>query len=183
MALQAEALVEEWLSKNGYFTIRGIKDKLDEISFLAVRYHEETGWQHVHCEVQVSVRPVTYISKLTKSQMEKLGVKSKTSSKLRNSDSLKTSVKAWTEIKFTSDKKRKIRDSLVPGVEWEYWFVHGKVKDENELEHIQNSSVKLIPIQTVLNELIQNDTTLSYGTSSARELVDLIKLLNQSPSE
>ncbi|MNJ40190.1 hypothetical protein D3C77_350800 [compost metagenome] len=179
MALQAEALVEEWFSKNGYFTIRGIKDKLDEISFLAVRYHEENGWQYVHCEVQVSVRPVTYISKLTKSQMEKLGVKSKTSSKLRNTESLKTSVKAWTEIKYTSDKKNKMRDSLVPNADWEYWFVHGKVKDSTELEYIQNAGVKLIPIQTVLQDLTQNDTEHSYGTSSAGNIVELLKLLNE----
>lgn len=183
MAIQAEALVEEWLAKNGYFTIRGIKDKLDEVSFLAVRNHEGTGWQYVHCEVQVSVRPVTYISKLTKSQMEKLGVKSKTSSKLRNSEGLKTSVKAWTEIKYTSDKKRTIRDSLVPGAQWEYWFVHGKVKDSNELEHIQNAGVKLIPIQTVLEDLTQNDTAYSYGTSSAGDLVALLRLLNEPNAE
>lgn len=37
MALQAEALVEEWLNKNSFFTIRGIKEKIDEIDLIGVR--------------------------------------------------------------------------------------------------------------------------------------------------
>ena len=35
MALLAEALVEEWLNRTGYFTIRGIKAGNDEIDLLA----------------------------------------------------------------------------------------------------------------------------------------------------
>ncbi len=36
MALLAEEVVEEWLNRNGYFTIRGIKVGVDEIDTLAI---------------------------------------------------------------------------------------------------------------------------------------------------
>jgi hypothetical protein len=178
VALQAETLVEEWLNKNGYFTMRDIKEKLNEIGFLAVRQSSEGQWEYVHCEVQVSVRPVAYISKLTKQQMEKLGVKSKTSAKLRNSESLKDSVKAWVEIKYTSEKKKKMRDSIINADQWEYWFVHGKVKDKNELEQISGEGVKLIAIKDVLQQLTENQTEHSFAAASAGDLVELINLLN-----
>ena len=37
MSLLAEEVVEEWLNRNGYFTIRGIKVGVDEIDILAIR--------------------------------------------------------------------------------------------------------------------------------------------------
>jgi hypothetical protein len=36
MALLAEEIVEEWLNRNGYFTIRGIKLGVQEIDLLAL---------------------------------------------------------------------------------------------------------------------------------------------------
>lgn len=36
MALLAEEIVEEWLNRQGYFTIRGIKMGVQEIDLLAV---------------------------------------------------------------------------------------------------------------------------------------------------
>ena len=58
MALQAETLVEEWFNRNGYFTIRGLKDKIEEIDILAVKNIGGNNWDCIHCEVQVSIRPV-----------------------------------------------------------------------------------------------------------------------------
>ena len=37
MSLLGEEVVEEWLNRNGYFTIRGIKVGVDEIDILAIR--------------------------------------------------------------------------------------------------------------------------------------------------
>lgn len=48
MSLLAETLVEEWLNRKGYFTIRGIKDSIDEIDVLGVK----SSWHCVHCEVR-----------------------------------------------------------------------------------------------------------------------------------
>lgn len=164
MALQAEALVEEWLIKNGYFIMRGIKEKIHSIDFLAVR-NIGGSWEYVHCEVQVSVRPVAYISKLTREQMDKLGVKSKTSAKLRSSDSMKASVKAWVQITYTSEKKQDIRDAILPDVKWDYWFVHGQVKDRNELSFIEKEGVKPIHVRDILKDLVQNQTVHKFSAA------------------
>jgi len=40
MALVAEALVEEWLNRKGYFTIRGAKIGQGEIDLLAVSFRK-----------------------------------------------------------------------------------------------------------------------------------------------
>ncbi len=58
MALFAEALVEEWLNRSGYFTIRGVKVGNSEIDLLAVSPNESDG---LHVEVSVSIRPMGYI--------------------------------------------------------------------------------------------------------------------------
>jgi hypothetical protein len=38
MALLAESLVEEWLNRKGFFTIRGIKHGVAEMDLLAIRH-------------------------------------------------------------------------------------------------------------------------------------------------
>ena len=42
MALLAEEIVEEWLNRNGYFTIRGIKLGVHEIDLLAIAVRGST---------------------------------------------------------------------------------------------------------------------------------------------
>ncbi|MNB85491.1 hypothetical protein D3C75_324040 [compost metagenome] len=181
MTLHAEALVEEWLIRNGYFLMRGIKDKMNRLGFLAIRKNEE-GFEHIHCEVQVSTKPTAYISKLSKEQMEKLGVKSKTSAKLRSSEQVKDSVKAWAQITFKSDKKTAIRNAILPEVSWEYWLVHGHVKDPNELLFMQKEGVKLIHIRDLVKELAGDHTLHHFSAASAGELIELVKLLDEQGS-
>ena len=57
MALIDEQLVEEWLNRSNFFTIRGIKCWLGEIDLLAIRQQGDTK-EFWHIEVQVSFRPV-----------------------------------------------------------------------------------------------------------------------------
>jgi len=40
MALLAEKIVEEWLNRQGYFTIRGIKMGVHKIDMLAVKWRK-----------------------------------------------------------------------------------------------------------------------------------------------
>jgi hypothetical protein len=55
LALFAEALVEEWLNRRGYFTVRGMKVSNSEIDLLAVSPREPKG---LHIEVSVAIRPM-----------------------------------------------------------------------------------------------------------------------------
>ncbi len=176
MALQAEALVEEWLNKNGFFTIRGIKEKIDEIDLIGVR-KRNYGWQYIHCEVQIGIRPVTYISKLTNNLMKSLEVSSKNSAKLRKPEHLLESVKAWVEMKYKSTKKQQMRSNIIQSEAWEYWFVHGNVKDENELILIESQGVKIISFADVLNDLMNKNTENSFSGSAAGELIEIMNFM------
>ena len=64
MALLAEEVVEEWLNRNGYFTIRGIKVGVDEIDILAIKPTTSGRHECRHIEVQVSINPISYITKV-----------------------------------------------------------------------------------------------------------------------
>lgn len=64
MSLLAETIVEEWLNRQGYFTMRGIRQGVDEIDILAVRPNVDSSVEGIHVEVQASVRPVSYLTKL-----------------------------------------------------------------------------------------------------------------------
>src|SRR3712207_4540485 len=84
MALVVETLVEEWLNRKEYFTIRGAKKGGAEMDLLAVSFNNEPDALHV--EVSVSGRAIGYISgpPLRKKPPEEL----------------KASVEAWFIKKF-----------------------------------------------------------------------------------
>ncbi|AWI06294.1 hypothetical protein [Clostridium drakei] len=125
MSLLAETLVEEWFNRRGYFTIRGIKETVDEIDIFAIKNVRHNCWNCVHCEVQVGIRPVTYISRLTKQLMIELNVKNSNSAKQRTLDQLNKCVDAWVEMKFTNTKKESVCSQLFGETNWNYMFVYG----------------------------------------------------------
>jgi hypothetical protein len=63
MGLLAESLVDEWLNRAGFFTVRGIKHGVGEMDLLGVRPRMSSleAW---HVEVQASFRPISYIASL-----------------------------------------------------------------------------------------------------------------------
>lgn len=178
MALQAETFVEEWFNRNGYFTIRGIKDNIDEIDILAIKNLADNVWDCIHCEVQVSVRPVGYISKLTKSLMDDLKVKSNTSAKMRSEQQIKECVSAWVDNKYRSKKKEELRRKFLASNSWKYVFVHGNVKDIKELNYIQQEGIEVIPFKQILDDLCNKQTSINISGSSAGELVEIINFLS-----
>lgn len=54
MAILAESLVDEWLNRDGYFTVRGVRDGVEEIDILGVRPGKK-ALEGRHVEVQVSL--------------------------------------------------------------------------------------------------------------------------------
>ncbi|MCM3392581.1 hypothetical protein [Cytobacillus oceanisediminis] len=177
MALQAETLVEEWFNRNGYFTIRGIKVKNDEIDILAIK-NLGHGWDCVHCEVQVSIRPVTYISKLTSQLVTELGVKTSSSAKLRTEPQIASCAKQWVVNKYTAQKKQRLREQLNSNNSWRYLFVHGNVKDPKELAYIASEGVELLSFIQILKDLCTKQTHLDFAGSSAGDLVEIINFIH-----
>src|SRR5205814_7077237 len=118
MAALAESLVDAWLNRQGFFTVRGLKHGIDEIDLLGVRPNKNShdAW---HVEVQASFRPVGYISLLTDPFVPSFA-KSKSSAKKRPLEVLNPCVDAWVNAKFLSSVKEKARDSAWPGLKWQY---------------------------------------------------------------
>ena len=141
MALLDEQLVDEWLNRKCFFTMRGIKSGVDEIDLLAVRMADNVleCW---HVEVQVSYRPIGYVG-------------GDTNARRRTDDGLRAGVEQWVEKKFTSARKVARRNAILPNAQWKYVFVHGVVRDDRELEHMAELGVTLIPYKQIAHHLFQ----------------------------
>ncbi len=168
MALLAESLVEEWLNRNGYFTIRGVKHGQGEMDLLAVRPQTDAvvGW---HVEVTVSFRPIGYIAREPAGDSGGRGsyVRKRTPEQVRDY------ARAWVEAKFRSPDKDRLRSELWPGVEWSYHLVHGIVRYPIELEAFTNEGVTCHPFHRLLSDLSQRGDR-SFSGSAGGDLAEII---------
>ena len=162
MALLDEQLVDEWLNRKCFFTMRGIKSGVDEIDLLAVRMADKEleCW---HVEVQVSYRPIGYVG-------------GDTNARRRTDDELRAGVEQWVEKKFTSSRKVARRNAILPHAEWRYVFVHGVLRDDRELEHMAELGVTLIPYKQVLTEL-RDDNTRNASSSIASNIAEMLRYM------
>ena len=171
MALLAEELVEEWLNRQGFFTIRGVKIGVHEIDLLAIKPGiSETQCRHV--EVQVSVNPISYLTKLAKFDQVATG-RSPTSSAQRSSEELHRGVDAWVQKKFErSDKVRKMHE-LAPGP-WTKELVVHRLRHPEEINLLSARGVKVHQFETVLREL--RSTNAIVDRAAGGDFVDLVFL-------
>lgn len=175
MALLAESLVEEWLNRMGFFTIRGVKQGNGEMDLLAVRQGPQgfvTGW---HVEVQVSFKPVGYISNRQGKEAH---------AAFRSPDMLAADVDAWIKKKFQRHEAMALREKLWPGIKWEYYFVHSNVKHKGELEAFEQRGITLHNFTNILKSLSTSkpsDFTGSAGSDLAA-IVSYYKSYVESPS-
>lgn len=153
MALLDEQLVEEWLNRKNYFTIRGIKCGVDEIDLLAVK-HSVDEYDCLHVEVQVSFRPIGYVG-------------GDTSARKRSDQEVRAGVEQWVEKKYTSERKIGRRNDVLPNAKWRYIFVYGVLRDETELEYMKELGVELISYRQVLTELRDDRSTQSSSVASS----------------
>ena len=133
MALLAESLVEEWLNRDGYFTIRGLKHGVGEIDLLAVRLLPDGSVEGRHVEVQVSFRPVGYIGRRTADMMTEFGG-GRASARTRTPEQVDICARQWVEDKFRDKEKGQLRERLWSGVGWSFHLVHAVVREPRELE-------------------------------------------------
>ena len=161
MALLDEQLVEEWLNRQNFFTMRGIKSGNDEIDLLAIRPKPE-GLECWHVEVQISYRPVNYIG-------------GDINARKRTKNELREGVEQWVAKKFTSPKKAKRRNEILPDAKWRYFLVHAVLKDEAELVIMKELGVELIPYKRVLADLRLEKQ--SKSSSAASGIVEMLNYL------
>lgn len=170
MSLLAEEIVEEWLNRAGYFTIRGIKLGVQEIDLLAVRYAGGSAVECRHIEVQASMRPVSYISRVPKA-LQKEG-RAANSAK-RSKEELVVGVSEWVEKKFRHPKKQaQMRDLW--NADWSSELVVNEVKSKDELTLIEQHGIKVHQLQLIIAGLA---TGAGY-TAAGADFIDLIKAGN-----
>ena len=108
MALLPESLVEEWLNRDGYFTIRGLKHGVGEIDLLAVRSQPDGSVAGRHVEVQVSFRPIGYIGRRTCNMITEFGGR-RNSARARTPEQVDDCARQWVDDKFRSHDKMMLR--------------------------------------------------------------------------
>lgn len=113
MSLLAEVVVEEWLNRQGYFTIRGVKLGNDEIDILAIRPLLNGNIECRHIEVSVSTNPISYFSPLPKSIRKATG--RALSAKKRSPELLAEAVLDWVDKKYRKPNKLQLLNSLGGG--------------------------------------------------------------------
>jgi hypothetical protein len=176
VALLAEAIVEEWLNRQGYFTIRGIKLGVQEIDLLAVKWGPGGAAECRHLEVQASMRPVSYISKTPKELQ--LSGRAANSAK-RSLEELKKGVDEWVEKKFHRADKVRTMHSLYPGP-WSTELVINQVTSENEVSLLEAHKVKILRLAEIVNALA-TQRFLIHAAAGA-DIIDLIEMGKALPT-
>jgi hypothetical protein len=174
MSLLAEELIEEWLNRQGYFTIRGTKIGVQEIDLLAIR----TTTNGVECrqiEVQASVRPVSYISSVPKEIQRQTG-HAAGSAKAREDGELREGIREWITKKFDHPEKEKIRRHLAPGT-WSRELIVHVVKHQRELELLSAAGITIRYLTKILADLKRNDFLI--GGAAGAHLVDLVAIATE----
>jgi hypothetical protein len=177
MALLAEEIVEEWLNRKGYFTIRGIKMGVHEIDLVAVKRTPNGEVECRHIEVQASMRPVSYISRVPK-ELQKTG-RAANSAK-RSESELRVGVKEWIEKKFRMPGKLKLMKTLWGG-SWSEELVLHVVKSEDEVELIKNHGINILRLRDIIQSLAEEHFPLVNAAAGA-DLVDLMQTSVNSSS-
>ena len=170
MALLAEEIVEEWLNRQGYFTIRGIKMGVQEIDLLAVKWQMDGKAECRHVEVQASMRPVSYISRVPKEE-QKVG--RATNSAKRSNEELNQGVAEWVEKKFRRSDKKALMAKLWNG-DWSSELVVNVVKSEEELKLIAGHGIKILRLNEIVSALARDSFVI--GSASGADIVDLIHM-------
>ncbi|MBN1459834.1 MAG: hypothetical protein JXA57_09860 [Armatimonadetes bacterium] len=172
MSLLAEEVVEEWLNRNGYFTIRGIKVGVDEIDILAVRPLSDGRHECRHIEVQVSVNPISYVTKVPAAIRKETGI-APHNAKRRDVAQLTQGVQEWIYAKFDQPRKVQLKNSLCPG-SWSRELVVGSIKHEEEIDLLRQAEITIHRLSDVLSEMTEKRTTVKAAAGA--DLFDLMLL-------
>ncbi|MBX3112326.1 MAG: hypothetical protein KF857_09990 [Fimbriimonadaceae bacterium] len=172
MALLAEELVQEWLNRSGFFTIRGVKLGVHEMNLLAVR-PTANGLECRHVEVQASVNPVSYLFRLTKEDQKATG-RAATSSGTRTPDQLERGANEWIAKKFDHPQKRSMLARLAPGCTWSRELVVHRMKYPEELMLLANRGIVVHQLESVLRDLAEPESLIARA--SGGDFLDLVFL-------
>jgi hypothetical protein len=176
MALLAEEIVEEWLNRQGFFTIRGVKVGVHEMDLLAVRPSKE-GLECRQVEVQASIRPVSYVTQVPKEIRRATG-RAAASAKARSLDELRMGIREWIDKEFESRDKRRVRSLLAPGFTWTRELVLQEVKYRHEVDLFLEEGIRIHRLADIVAEM-HTGSPVVQGADGAH-LIDLVSLGKRS---
>ncbi|HXB59362.1 MAG TPA: hypothetical protein VNU95_07345 [Candidatus Acidoferrales bacterium] len=168
MALLAEEIVEEWLNRDGWFTIRGIKMGVDEIDILAIKPAND-GIECRHLEVQASFNPVSYLTKVPKKK--RLPGQAAGSARHRSDEDLRICVREWVRQKFEHPKKVKQRAALFNG-KWTRELVVHNLKHPEELTLIREFGITVHSLSELIVSFRRDRTVVSKAAGA--DFVELV---------
>ena len=168
VALLAETLVEEWLNRQGYFTVRGVKEGVREMDLLAVRHSSSSDPEGLHVEVQASFRPNNYVARLARQHAKDRGV-GRTAAIARTPEMVREAAQEWGHDKFLHPVKFSRREAFWPGLSWGYVLVHAVVKDPPGLGEFRREGIRLIYLKRVLEALCRGSSTLKPAVKQSLE--------------
>lgn len=159
MSLLAEEVVEEWLNRQGYFTIRGIKIGNNEIDLLAIRIAENDEIECRHIEVHASFKPMGFITRSGARQSY-------------SEDELKTSVQQWVEKKYGNvNMKRVVAALRLP--EPKRGLVLHLARFPEEIALIKEHGIQVHSLKTIVEEL-RDPKKFILNTASGTNLLQLM---------
>lgn len=179
MSELAEEIVTEWLNREGFFTIRGRREGNTELDVLAIRWRP-TDPECWHYEVQVSLNPIAYISKYGRADQKRLDVPANSARK-RSRDELRKLVGEWVLKKYRNPIVLRVRQGLC-ALDWQEGFVHGNVKDQEELRLIESHGIRLINFRTIVGGLLAAGKTKRQGASGSN-LAELLAFIPSRDAE
>ena len=172
MARAAETIVEEWLNRRGYFTIRSLKEGRTECDLLAFSPKDSDA---VHVEVNVSINPIGWIGK------KNLAGEKLPGGKDRTDEQVEGGIKNYVDKKYRSAKAIELRERLWPNHgNWRFTYVHGKLNyPERELPCLEKEGIEVRSVIKLLEEL-KSDNSLPFETdSNAAHFVALCQQLGR----
>ncbi len=145
MAILGEEVIVEWLNRDGYFTIRGIKIGRNEIDILAIKPLPDGGHDCRHIEVHLSAHPMGYITG--------------PGAKRRSEAELKQGVQDWIKKKFIGYKGQveKVRQSLCSR-EWTRELVlwNWNAINEPEVEALRRHDIRIWRLEDVVERMVKD---------------------------
>lgn len=172
MGLIVEEIVEEWLRRRGFFTIRGVRVGNNEMDLLALRLTSGRPecW---HYEVQGSFRAMSFITSLPREVQRATGKRPRNAAN-RPLPLLQEGVHEWVERKFRGARLEETRRALCRA-EWKFAFVFTKVRHAEELPLIREHGIEVLPLDVILRQL-ESGERMEEGILQGAAGYDLVDL-------
>lgn len=164
MAKFAETFLIEYLNRQGFAVAQSVRSGVREWDVLAIS--GSTGTIRArHYEIQVSYDPVGFLSE--------------SSAKRRNAAHVDRDMESWFTSKYERSEIREIRSHFFNG-QWEYWFVHGVVREARELDWLRARGVQLVAFGDLLRSLCATHPRNLPFTAEGKDIVEIVRNMLRS---